>query len=79
MLRIRGVTRYDSGGAHIKSLLKKWWGTMLSNHQKVVGHVPPGPTYGDTPEPYMYILNSDNLLSTVPPSEVVLYSVLKYT
>ena len=23
---------------------------MLSNHQKVVGHMPPGPTYGDTPE-----------------------------
>ena len=22
---------------------------MLSNHQKVVGHVPPGPTYGNTP------------------------------
>ena len=22
---------------------------MLSNYQKVAGHVPPGPTYGDTP------------------------------
>ena len=40
---------WNSGGAHIKPLLKKWWGTMLSNHQKVVGHVPTGPTYGDTP------------------------------
>ena len=23
---------------------------MFSNHQNVVGHVPPGPTYGVTPE-----------------------------
>ena len=23
---------------------------MLLKHQKVVGHVPPGPTYSDTPE-----------------------------
>ena len=39
----------DSGGAPIKPLLKKLWGTMLSNHQKVVGHMPLDPTYVDTP------------------------------
>ena len=26
-----------------------WWGTMSLNYQKVVGHVPPAPTYGDIP------------------------------
>ena len=40
----------NSGGAHIKPLLKKWWGTMLSNYQKVVEHLPLGPNYGDTRE-----------------------------
>ena len=39
---------WNRGGAHIKPFLKKWVGTMLSNQQKVVGHVSPGPTYGDT-------------------------------
>ena len=39
------ATKRSRGGAPIKPLLKKWWGTMLSNHKKVVGHVHPGPTY----------------------------------
>jgi len=37
-------------GHLIYPFLKKWWGTMLSNHQKVVGHVPLGPTYSNTPD-----------------------------
>ena len=53
--RIRGVRRYEIVVEHIiKPLLKKWWGTMLSNHQKVVEHVPPCPTYGDTPDVCIY-------------------------
>ena len=36
---------------------------MLSNHQKVVGHVPPGPTYGDTPaNDYIITSNWSGLL-----------------
>ena len=44
MLRVycRGVRRHEIVVGHIiKPLLKKWWGTMSWNHQKVVGHVPP--------------------------------------
>ena len=35
---------WNSSGAH-----KNWLGIMLSNHQKVVGHVPPCTIYGGTP------------------------------
>ena len=36
---------------------------MLSNQQKVVGHVSPGPTYGDTPDnKYSFLLQ--NVIST---------------
>ena len=39
-----GVRRHEIVVGHIiKPLLKKWWGTMFINHQKVVGQVPPDP------------------------------------
>ena len=40
---------WNSGGAPNNPHLKKWWSIMLSNHQKVVEHVPPGLTYSNTP------------------------------
>ena len=42
--------RYEIVVGHfIKLFLKKWWDTMLSTHKIALGHVPPGPTYSNTP------------------------------
>lgn len=42
------LLRISTQGHIIKPILK--FQKVLQNHQKVVGHVPLGPTYGDTPE-----------------------------
>ena len=49
-IHLRGGGRYEIEAGHfIKLFLKKWWDTMLSTHKIVLGHVPPGLTYSNTP------------------------------
>ena len=45
----RGVRRYEIVVGYTLTPSSKNGGALLSNHQKVVRQVPPGPTYGDIP------------------------------
>ena len=55
--KIRGVERYKIVVGHIIKPFQNVVGTMLSNQQKVVGHVLPGPHLQGPPYIFTHFVN----------------------